>query len=365
VAHLLMGLGGEDDTDTKARIATHGPISDSDIVDAITVVLRQEAFNHKSLQAVDGRLANGMSVMAMAAHTGCNTVYGSTPANNPHPYPWMNSLFSGRHHRGLASRRELHRRSWPPVGDPGAARRRADATGRRNVINARGVLRVPALQRCRDDRSEILELPEGLGRRRRWWEWATSGYQNTSKVILQNRPNVKAGHVDTQVYSNTGGQNSDSTPMLGGNDMNVFGTPTQGKNDRKENGSRRRSSPDRVRRSSRRCRSPTRRSCNKSVLDGTRVRGTASSSASRRASRTRRQRRHGADAGTARTRLARRAGVRLQPAAGRKAIKKPSTSRATPTSTWIGTNEVQGHERGRTDTRSPTGARRRRVSATI
>ena len=34
-----------------------------------------------------------MSVMAMAAHTGCNTVYGSTSPNNPHPYPWMNSLF--------------------------------------------------------------------------------------------------------------------------------------------------------------------------------------------------------------------------------------------------------------------------------
>jgi pyruvate-ferredoxin/flavodoxin oxidoreductase len=56
------------------------------------------------------------------------------------------------------------------------------------------------------------------------------GYQNTSKVILQNRPNVKALMLDTQVYSNTGGQNSDSTPMLGGNDMNVFGTATQGKN---------------------------------------------------------------------------------------------------------------------------------------
>jgi pyruvate-ferredoxin/flavodoxin oxidoreductase len=56
------------------------------------------------------------------------------------------------------------------------------------------------------------------------------GYQNTSKVILQNRPNVKALMLDTQVYSNTGGQNSDSTPMLGGNDMNVFGAATQGKN---------------------------------------------------------------------------------------------------------------------------------------
>src|SRR4029079_9168877 len=93
VAHLLMGLGGEDDKDTKGRIAAHGPISDSDIIGAMTAVMRQEAFNHKNLQAVDGRLPNGMSVMAMAAHTGCNTVYGSTPANNPHPYPWMTSLF--------------------------------------------------------------------------------------------------------------------------------------------------------------------------------------------------------------------------------------------------------------------------------
>jgi len=50
------------------------------------------------------------------------------------------------------------------------------------------------------------------------------------EVILQNRPNVKALMLDTQVYSNTGGQNSDSTPMLGGNDMNVFGAATQGKN---------------------------------------------------------------------------------------------------------------------------------------
>src|SRR5208337_980633 len=93
VAHLLMGLGGEDEKDTKARIARHGPISDRELINAIVAILLQEAFNHKSLQAIDGRLANGMCVMAMGAHTGCNTVYGSTPPNNPHPYPWMNSLF--------------------------------------------------------------------------------------------------------------------------------------------------------------------------------------------------------------------------------------------------------------------------------
>jgi hypothetical protein len=80
---------------------------------------------------------------------------------------------------------------------------------------------------------EIVELPKvwvvggdgGMG---------DIGYQNMSKVILQNRPNVKALMLDTQVYSNTGGQNSDSTPMLGGGDMNTFGAATQGKNTEKK-----------------------------------------------------------------------------------------------------------------------------------
>jgi pyruvate-ferredoxin/flavodoxin oxidoreductase len=61
------------------------------------------------------------------------------------------------------------------------------------------------------------------------------GFQNVSKVILQNRPNVKMLMLDTQVYSNTGGQNSDSSTMLGGYDMNQFGTASQGKLIEKKN----------------------------------------------------------------------------------------------------------------------------------
>ena len=57
--------------------------------------------------------------------------------------------------------------------------------------------------------AEILEMPRvwivggdgGMG---------DIGYQNVSKMVLQNRPNVKAVMLDTQVYSNTG----DSTPIL-------------------------------------------------------------------------------------------------------------------------------------------------------
>jgi pyruvate-ferredoxin/flavodoxin oxidoreductase len=228
VAHMLMGLGGEDDKDTKARIAAHGPISDEEIVGAIVAVMRQEAFNHRDLQPVDGRLGNGLSVMAMAAHTGCNTVYGSTPPNNPHPYPWMNSLFQDGITVGWLLGESFivdhGRRSVIPE-------RLADALTHRDsdVINKREYYEYAHFSDAIMTDQEILELPKvwvvggdgGMG---------DIGYQNTSKVILQNRPNVKAVMLDTQVYSNTGGQNSDSTPMLGGNDMNVFGAATQGKN---------------------------------------------------------------------------------------------------------------------------------------
>jgi len=234
VAHLILGLGGEDTTDTKARIAAHeeknGSISDAQLVEALAAVLLTEAFNHKNLQPVDGRLANGMSVMAMAAHTGCNTVYGSTSPNNPHPYPWMNSLFQDGITVGWLMGESFivdhARRSVIPerltdiiLGDKGLTEREYyDFTHFTDALMTD---------------QEIVELPKvwvvggdgGMG---------DIGYQNMSKVILQNRPNVKAVMLDTQVYSNTGGQNSDSTPMLGGGDMNTYGPASQGKNTEKK-----------------------------------------------------------------------------------------------------------------------------------
>ncbi|MDE3201452.1 MAG: 2-oxoacid:acceptor oxidoreductase family protein [Acidobacteriota bacterium] len=236
IAHLILGLGGEDTKDTKKRIAEyeakHGAITDAQMVEAIAAVLLTEAFNHKSLQPVDGRLANGMSVMAMAAHTGCNTVYGSTSPNNPHPYPWMNSLFQDGITVGWLMGESFivdhARRSVLPE-------RIADIILNRDekVISDEEYYHFTHFTDALMTDQEIIELPKvwvvggdgGMG---------DIGYQNMSKVILQNRPNVKALMLDTQVYSNTGGQNSDSTPMLGGNDMNVFGAATQGKNTEKK-----------------------------------------------------------------------------------------------------------------------------------
>jgi pyruvate-ferredoxin/flavodoxin oxidoreductase len=250
IAHLVLGLGGEDEADTHARIAAYeaanGLLTDAQLVEAIAAVLLTEAFNHKNLQPVDGRLANGMSVMAMAAHTGCNTVYGSTAPNNPHPYPWMNSLFQDGVTVGWLMGESFivdhARRSVIPerladillTCDAGAEGDGASSDGgSSDVIDAQQYYNLTHFTDALMTDQEIVELPKvwvvggdgGIG---------DIGYQNTSKVMLQNRPNVKVLMLDTQVYSNTGGQNSDSTPMLGGNDMNVFGAATQGKNTEKK-----------------------------------------------------------------------------------------------------------------------------------
>ncbi|MFN8062507.1 MAG: thiamine pyrophosphate-dependent enzyme [Vicinamibacterales bacterium] len=227
VAHLILGLGGENEADTRARMNAHGPIDNAALVEALVAVLRQDAFNHRSLQSVDGRLANGMAVMAMAAHTGCNTVYGSTPPNNPHPYPWMNSLFQDGATIGWLIGESFivdhARRSVIPERLATALLTRDAA-----VVTAEEYYAFSHFSDGLMTDREIVELPKvwvvggdgGMG---------DIGFQNNSKMLLQNRPNVKALMLDTQVYSNTGGQNSDSTPMLGGNDMNVFGAATQGK----------------------------------------------------------------------------------------------------------------------------------------
>lgn len=227
VAHALMGLGGENDQDTDRRLEQHGPISDEQIIEALVSVIRQDAFNHRDLQSVDGRAANGMSVMMMGASTGCNTVYGSTPPSNPHPYPWMNSLFQdGATISWLLGESLIINHARRSVVPERLANVLLDRT--EDVISPAEYFNYTHMDDSLMTDQEIRELPK---------VWVVGGdgalgdigFQNVSKVILQNRPNVKILMLDTQVYSNTGGQNSDSSTMLGGYDMNQFGTASQGK----------------------------------------------------------------------------------------------------------------------------------------
>ena len=226
ILHLIMGYGAETKEHTESRIALEFKGDDSEIIKGLIAVLRQEAHNLKHLQAIEGRMPNGMSAMAMTAHTGCNTVYGSTPPNSPHTYPWMNSLFQDGATIGWLigesfiydhARRSVMPEHFADMIIEGVANFTEDDYFKYTHFTDMNMTD-----------QEIIELPK---------VWAIGGdggmgdigFQNVSKVVMQNRPNVKVLLLDTQVYSNTGGQNSESSVMPGGFDMNQFGVATQGK----------------------------------------------------------------------------------------------------------------------------------------
>jgi pyruvate-ferredoxin/flavodoxin oxidoreductase len=174
-----------------------------------------------------------MAVMMMGASTGCNTVYGSTPPANPHPYPWMNSLFQdGATISWLMAESVIVNHARRSVSPERLTDALLDRTA--NVASEAEYFTLTHLDDALMTEQEIRELPK---------VWVVGGdgalgdigFQNVSKVILQNRPNVKMLMLDTQVYSNTGGQNSDSSTMLGGYDMNQFGVASQGKLIEKKN----------------------------------------------------------------------------------------------------------------------------------
>ncbi len=227
ILHLLMGFGTEMTSETERVIAEKFKGGDEDLILALKMVMETDATNHSTLRALEGMAPNGMSAMAMAAHTGCNTVFGSTPPNNPHPYPWMNSLFQDGATIGWLMGESFIRdhaiRSVIPE-------RLADLLlgDFEKEFSEDDYFRFTHFTDTYMTDEEVLELPKvwvvggdgGMG---------DIGFQNVSKVVLQNRPNIKMIMLDTQVYSNTGGQNSESSVMAGGFDMNQIGAATSGK----------------------------------------------------------------------------------------------------------------------------------------
>lgn len=227
ILHTIMGYGAENAAATDARIEAEFKGGDVELIQGLLDALNYDADKHDSAQAIENWNPNGMSVMAMTAHTGCNSVYGSTPPNNPHPYPWMNSLFQDGTTIGWLigegfMRDHAHLSVIPE--------RLANViiSGFEKGFTEDDFFMYTHFTDILMTDDEILELPK---------VWAIGGdgaigdigFQNTSKVVLQNRPNIKILMLDTQVYSNTGGQNSDSSPMPGGFDFNQFGAATEGK----------------------------------------------------------------------------------------------------------------------------------------
>ena len=130
----------------------------------------------------------GPDNIGLVASTGCNTVYTSTYPYNPYTVPWTNSLFENGPTNAMGVRARWDQKGWHDkkiwvIGGDGA----------------------------------MLDI----------------GFQALSRMLMSGM-NINVIVLDTQVYSNTGGQASTSSYMGQNTKMSVHGTAIPGKTERRK-----------------------------------------------------------------------------------------------------------------------------------
>ena len=130
----------------------------------------------------------GEDKVGMVASTGCNTVYTSTYPYNPYTIPWTNSLFENGPTDAMGVRARWDQMGWQDkklwvLGGDGA----------------------------------MLDI----------------GFQALSRMLMSGM-NINVLVLDTQVYSNTGGQASTSTYMGQATKMSYHGSAIEGMSERRK-----------------------------------------------------------------------------------------------------------------------------------
>jgi pyruvate-ferredoxin/flavodoxin oxidoreductase len=178
-----------------------------------------------------GPTGRGRSAMGMVNSTGCTTVWGSTYPYNPYPFPWANHLFQDAPSVAMGIF-EGHARQ---MADGFRAVRTAELelAGQYEPKKHDRFLALFDWKDFTDDELRMLPPVVVLGGDGAMLD---IGFQNLSRMLISGRP-IKVLVVDTQVYSNTGGQACTSAFIGQISDMASFGEKQQGKTEpRKEIG---------------------------------------------------------------------------------------------------------------------------------
>ena len=178
---------------------------------------------------VEGPSGLGRSSMAMANSTGCSSVWASTFPYNPYPFPWANHLFQDSpslaigvfegHMRKMADGFAQVRRGRAILADEYDAESTERELGEldwKTFTDEEFALCPPIISMGGD--GAMLDI----------------GFQNLSRLMMSGKP-IRVIVLDTQVYSNTGGQACTSGFTGQVSDMAWYGSKQHGKTEvRKE-----------------------------------------------------------------------------------------------------------------------------------
>ncbi len=198
-----------------------------DRVERITGMI--DALKDLRWRYMEGPTGKGRSTMGMTNATGCSSVWGSTYPYNPYPFPWVNHLFQDAPSIAIGIF-EGHMRK---MADGFVAVRRAELELAGEYDPA---VHEPVFTRFewRDFSDEEFQLCPPIFATGGDGAMLDIGFQNLSRLLASGKP-IRVMVLDTQVYSNTGGQACTSGFTGQVSDMAAYGKAQHGKEEtRKE-----------------------------------------------------------------------------------------------------------------------------------
>jgi len=177
----------------------------------------------------EGMTGRGRSNMGMLNATGCTSVWGSTYPYNPYPFPWANHLFQDPASMAMG----VFEGHMSKMAEGFKAIRMAELelSGEYSPSKHDEFLTYFSWRHFSDEEWLLCPPVVAMGGDGAMYD---IGFQNLSRALMSGKP-IKIFVVDTQVYSNTGGQACTSGFFGQVSDMAQYGKAIQGKQEaRKE-----------------------------------------------------------------------------------------------------------------------------------
>ena len=250
--HVKLRLVGEIDIGNAEGMAAvlseddGGDLTLAKIADRVERTLDAEPIDREWLAHVAGLIAKlkdlkwryesgttgkGRSSMGMLNATGCTSVWGSTYPFNPYPFPWANHLFQDSVSMALG----VYEGHMAKMAEGFKTIRLAELAleDQCNPDQDKEKFRYFGWEDFTDEEFLLCPPVVAVGGDGAMYD---IGFQNLSRAMMTGKP-IKVVVVDTQVYSNTGGQACTSGFFGQISDMAQFGNAIKGKQEvRKEIG---------------------------------------------------------------------------------------------------------------------------------
>ncbi|MDX1406493.1 MAG: 2-oxoacid:acceptor oxidoreductase family protein [Saprospiraceae bacterium] len=212
---------------TMAAIATRletergsQPIDQEWLTDVTQLLAKLKKLKWRYTQGTTGK---GRSSMGLCNATGCTSVWGSTYPFNPYPFPWANHLFQDSASMAMG----IFEGHMAKMAEGFKAVRKAELelAGKYKPDEHDDFFTYFNWEQFTEDEWLLCPPVVAMGGDGAMYD---IGFQNLSRLMASGKP-VKVIVVDTQVYSNTGGQACTSGFIGQISDMAQYGKVRQGK----------------------------------------------------------------------------------------------------------------------------------------